>query len=212
MIYDLKRLIIKGDAPLASVLAVETGPGKFMEIDRFLWEATKDDFVAFCESLPTEAGPSYQVLKAYTQGNGDLAKLLIALGALAGVWKMHPDVRYPELWGKSRLYPMVQAASMKPRAVKPPRVPKPSAGGLEVGVTDCTCCNRPMGPADSVIHDLVAGRELCAECEEAGCNGETCIIDRVLTKPKLRVVKDEEDDEPEPDGMAAYLAAMNGGK
>lgn len=217
--YDLRALLVREGMPLTAMLAVETSPGKMMEIDRVHWEATKDQFVAFCEDIPgIETGPSYQALKLYTGGNGDLAKLLVALGELAGVWKVHPPVRFPELWGKSKLYPMVAAEPRLSRAAKS-RVPKPSAGDLEKGVTDCACCSRSMGPEGSTIHDLVAGPEhgFCAECEEAGCDGARCRVDDVLAsarpvqgaRKKLRVADDEGEVEA-PDGLDAYLSQFSG--
>lgn len=222
MTYDLRALIVKQDAPLTSVLAIETSPGRVMEIDRLHWEATKEQFVAFCESIPgVETGPSYQALKLYTNGNGDLAKLLIALGELAGVWKMHPPLRHPELWGKARqLYPMIAA---EPRPA-PAHTPKPSTGDLEKGVTDCGCCGRSMGPTGSLIHDLVAGPEhgFCSECEEAGCDGVTCRVDELLTAAlrspsqqqprRARVVEDFSDEVEAPDGIDAYLSQFGGSR
>lgn len=199
--FNLKALLAPADASPADAIAVEVSPDRCMTIDRRAWEHSQIAFREFAESIPgTESGPSYQALKPYA-GNGDLAKLLIALGDLAGVWKMHPPVRHPELWGKSPLYPMIAASSVAKPEKR--RVPKPSAGDLEADTATCTCCERTMGPFDTRIHDLAADAEqpaLCSECGEVGCRpGGPCELDKPRPKEKRAAFVEEE----APDNLSA---------
>lgn len=204
--FDLRQLLARPGMPLQAIIVVSTSPDKVMEIDRGMWEAQKDNFISFCASIPDiEVGPSYQVLKCYTGQNGDLAKLLIALGELAGVWRVHPPLQSPELWGKSRLYPMVQASAPRARTV-----PKLSTGDLHKGESPCVCCTRPTGPAGSRVHDLVAGERegYCSECDEAGCDADKpCNLDKPTAAVRKKVAV-EEDEDADPDGLTDYLKSF----
>jgi hypothetical protein len=207
--YDMKGLLARRDADLLTSKSVEVSPGLFIQVDRGMWEMAKDSFASFCNSLPVEAGPSYKLLKHYVGGNGDMAKLLIALGEEVGVWKMHPPVNRPELWGKSTLYPMVAAGTVRAKA---PQVPKPSAGDLERDTKECSCCARTMGPENSKWHDLHEGPTrsgMCYDCDYAGCDThEPCRLEEapLSKRASAKAAESEEEDEELPeDSIAAYM-------
>lgn len=204
--------------PMLPCIRVQVGPGEVVEIDQQAYEAAKDELVAFCLSLPNLEGASWQILKPYTSNNGLMAKLLIALGDMAGVWTMHPPVSSPDLWSKSSMYPMVLTLQMEP--VTPRGVPKPSAGDLEADEVPCECCQRMMGPTDSTIHDLVESMPdlgMCIDCDVAGCDaGWDCQLDQKKEKTEKKKVKKAsarskgkpEDTEPAPEeAMPATWAA-----
>jgi hypothetical protein len=194
----------------SQAMAVEIAPGKFIEVDPMMMKSREGELRSYCLSLPVAGGASWRQLKPWAQNNGDLAKLLIAIGELVGAWKMHPPVTSPELWGKSDLYPMISVEVKE----APSRVPKPSRGDFDVGTSLCTCCGRMMGPTESTTHDLVEsmpGLGLCAECDQADCSPPgACRLDggvQPVKKAELRVAEDEEDAPPE--DLDRYLASLN---
>jgi hypothetical protein len=185
-------------------IRVRISPDRALEVDQAAFEEHRDELERFCRSLPgVEEGPSWRQLKVHTNGNGMMAKLLIALGDLLGVWQMHPSVDSPRLWGNA-LYPMVLAGSVE----KPPvrRVPKPSAGDLEVGVEQCSQCGRMVAAPDSPVHPPV-------ECDDPDCPMENAI--KVPQKQKKAAVEPAKvlvppDDEGTPPGLEKYLRDING--
>lgn len=193
---------------VAPCIRMVLGPGieDVFEVDQAYWEAHKDDFIEWCLGLDQAEGLGWRDLKQYTGGNGQLAKLLIALGDLAEVWKMHPPRGSPpNMW--ARHMPVVLVGQPKV-----PTVVKPSAGALEPDKL-CFCCERPMGPPDSLVHDLPASErepKLCLECEVMGCELEKgpCNVfpeKQAAEKPQLRVAEKEKYEAGPPDGLAEYL-------
>ena len=168
--------------PLQPSIRVRIGPAEVIEVDQVAWESSKDEFISWASSLPnTEQGIGYHLLKPYTNNNGMLAKLTIALGDLAGLWRMYPSPDQPALWG--RIHPTIMPLRQKDQRRK---VPKPSAGDLDPAKF-CTCCERGMGPPDSQVHDLVESDEtpgLCLECDlVCGARAAKCQLGQ---KPKQK--------------------------
>jgi hypothetical protein len=182
-------------APLTPSIRVRIGPNDAIEVDQAAFENEKEMLRAFCQSIPqADDGLSWRVLKAHTGNNGLMAKLLIGLGEVLGIWKMYPDPGLPELW-QSSLFPMIQAGSMAPSVSE---VPKPSRGELEVGES-CACCQRTMNEYNGL---LLEGYEFCWECADAGCVGDgDCQLEK---KAELRLVKPAEPEE-EPADIDSYL-------
>lgn len=195
MPYEMSKLLA---LPFTPCLRVRVGPKPedVVEISAIEWEAEKPKFIEFCKSI-TEAneGPSWRELKKHTGGNGLMARLLIALGDMAGVWTMFPRVFTPELWHPQ--HPMILRESVASRST----VPKPSAGDLERDTKECEVCHRPMGPADSKHHDLVESPDegTCLECYHDQADEKR--------KPKTKKASVVKEDEPQldQDALAAYL-------
>ena len=162
--------------PLQPSIRVRISPNEHVDVDQVQWEAQKDEFVEWALSIPRiEQSIGWRLLKPYTGGNGMLAKLAIALGDLAKVWRMYPSPDQPALWG--RTHPCIMELR-QPKKVER-MVPKPSAGDLDP-TAHCTCCERSMGPSGSTIHDLEASdenTELCLECDLAcGPRASSCLL------------------------------------
>jgi hypothetical protein len=152
-------------------IRVRYGPGidETVSIDAGTFELRREELEEFCRGIPNiEQGLSWRTLMPYTGGNGTMAKVLIALGEIACLWKMHPPLRVPSLW--NREHPAILAGSVALAAPVTSRVPKPSRGDLETSSSPCRCCRRPMGATSSTTHDLVdAGNGSCLDCAEADC-------------------------------------------
>lgn len=141
-----------------------------------LWDLHKSKFREWVCSLPEiqeKQAVSYRVLAQHTQGNRLLARVLIALGDLEGLWQFYPDRSIPSLWSKSNMYPMILSGSFNlPQAVDAPssRVPKPSEGDLEPTEGFCEACEQPMGPEHSRSHDRSRwnGTDVCNVCVNEG--------------------------------------------
>ncbi len=165
-----------------------------VELDREAVEQRKGEILAFCAGLPgADQGLSWRQVRAHTSNNGLYAKILIALGDHLGAWTMHPAPELPRLWRS--IHPVILA----PKKTKRPRgTPKPSRGDLEEDLKPCACCARPMGPADSTVHDLTASdynEDLCRDCEHADCDplglGE-CQVDKPKGKEKVATPAEDE--------------------
>ena len=162
--------------PMQPSIRVRVGPEEIVEVDMISWDSMKDDFITWALSLPgIDQGVGWRLLKPYTGNNGMLAKLAIALGELAGIWRMYPSPDQPNLWG--RTHPSILQLKKPLAATR--RVPKPSAGDLDSD-KDCGCCRRSMGPADSKFHDLTESDDtegICLECDVVcGPNSKKCKI------------------------------------
>jgi hypothetical protein len=155
--------------PMTPCIRVHIHPDRAIDVSLPAFEAGKQDLIDFCLSIPeAQLGCSWRTLLPYVGDNPTMAKLLVALGHLADVWTMHPRMDIPDLWNKSKDYPMILADTAK--SIKRTSVPKPSAGDLEVGVGPCLCCDDPMGPKDSKIHDRYEVADgMCTECAAEGC-------------------------------------------
>tara|TARA_Y100000310_G_scaffold290970_1_gene318537 strand:+ start:67 stop:711 length:645 start_codon:yes stop_codon:yes gene_type:complete len=165
--------------PMQPSIRVRVGPDETVEVDQVAWEEQKGAFIEWALGLPRiDQGIGYRMLKPYTGGNGLMAKLVVALGDLAKIWRMYPSPDQPALWGQT--HPTIFQLRGRDQAR---RVPKPSAGDLDP-LRHCECCERGMGPEDSQVHDLVASdenTELCLECDlVCGPRAGTC----ELTEPK----------------------------
>ena len=169
-------------SPMVPSFTIEVSPGQFLEVDMAGFEDKKEEFKAFCLSIPNIDGASWKLIKSHTNNNGLMAKLLIALGERAGIWKVHPPVSMADLWQKSPFYPMILSGSIE--GVPSSKVPKPSRGDLERDTKLCVSCNREMGPQDSLVHDLREARDsMCFECDDAGCEpGKPCKLDADVEK------------------------------
>lgn len=193
--------------PFQTCIRLRVGAGleDVVEVDQTYWEANKQDFIDFCLELDEVEGHNWRSMKQHTGGNGMLAKLLIALGDLAEVWTMHPPRdAHVGLWSNDLPRVLIGPTHA-------PIFPKPSYGALEADKS-CDCCGRPMGPPDSMVHDLPTSEKddkLCLECEAMDCELEEddCKVfpEKVAEqKPKLRLVEAEQPTEPPP-GIAEYL-------
>ena len=189
-------------------IRVRVGPGvdDVVEIDQLYYDANKEDLLAWCLELPDVEGMTWRTLKIYTEGNGMMAKLLVALGDLAGAWKMHPPRDSIGMW--TRQTPRVsQVIHPAPERL----IPKPSAGDLDE-TKPCFCCERPMGPRNDYRYDLYQDEhgEMCVECVAMGCVEEKgpCQV----FPEKLAAAPKKEADEAAvefvaapPSGLDAYL-------
>lgn len=185
-----------------------------VEIDQRYFEDNKEELKEYLESLGDVTAYNWRTMKQFTEGNGLMAKLLIVLGELAGVWQMYPPLEGHNagLWNKEhpRVFKL-NAVVFKPG--DPRRVPKPSAGDLDTDKV-CVCCERPMGTPDSRVHDLVASEEhpkLCLECALEGCDdqGGPCHVfpekKAEERQERPQEAEDAEGDPEAPAGLDAYL-------
>lgn len=164
-----------------------------VEVDQVFFEANRDKLLAWCLELPAE-GMSWRHLKRHTGGNGTMAKLLVALGALVGAWEMLPQPG--GLW--THLSPMVQKTKA-PELSR--RVPKPSAGEVAEPFS-CPCCLEAMEWTPE-------GSKVCPDCQEAGCpdHGDgPCKLEERPTR-KVKTAEDEEEEfvPAPPPGLEQYL-------
>jgi hypothetical protein len=198
---DLHDLIAQEMEPS---IRIRITPDHAISISQIRWEERMADILAFCVDLDVESRLSWQMLQEVTGGNGDMAKLLIALGEMLQVWCRHPSLDFPELW-TTQSVPMILAGSSVKTAAG--RVPKPSRGDLEKGMVPCSCCRLSMGPPDSIFHDLLASimnPKLCTDCEAANCDvGGPC--QQYKTK-EAEVRKPPEEEEEAEHGGAARAA------
>jgi len=160
--------------PMEPSIRVRLSPEEIIEVSQASWESQKDSFMEWALSLPgIEQSIGWKLLKPYTGNNGMLAKLTIALGDLAKIWRMYPSPDQPALWG--RTHPCIM--ELRKLQESPRTVPKPSAGDLDP-TAFCTCCERGMGPSGTTIHDLEASdenTELCLECDlQCGPRASSC--------------------------------------
>ena len=180
--------------PLTPSVRLRIGPSvdDAVEIDPTAYEAQKDLLLQFCLDIPNTDGMSWQVLRAYTDGNGTLAKVLIALGEMAGIWKMHPSPFFSDLWFGNPMYPCISSGSVK----RAPSVPKPSQGDLE-NTIPCACCGRQIGKRGSRYNDLIES-EIERTCEECAsmCYGDTC---------QVTGEKHAHENSEAPEGLEEYL-------
>ena len=163
---DIAQLIA---LPMEPCIRVRVTPTETVEVSQERFELYKQDLLILCASIPIGEGLSHRLMMSYTGNNRTLAKLLVGLGALVHVWRLHPSVEVPALWSKSRLYPM--AIPFVTESTKT-RVPKPSRGDMEADLKPCACCERLMAPADNLAHDVLVSDyrdDLCSDCEMSRC-------------------------------------------
>lgn len=208
--------------PMTPSIRLRIGPGvdDAVEIDQFAFDAKKQELIDFCRALYNVDGASWQLLRMHTNGNGTLAKVLIALGELAGVWKMHPRPEYADLWYGNNMLPCIQHGSIVQAVAPGQGVPKPSSGDLEKGVKECTCCDRSMGPRDSKYHDLVSSDVdgWCEECLAYCTPPDPCCIKNMEAGSKQGIqkraeVEEEVQEQPQevPDfDVESYLKGFDG--
>jgi len=200
--------------PMTPCIRLRIGPEvtDVVEIDQITYDARKDELLLFLESIPLVDGASWRTLKPYTNNNGLMAKILIALGELAGVWKMYPSPDIAILWEGHSTYPCVLAGSVQFPSKQLPAssVPKPSRGDLEEGPT-CVCCDRTMGDERYfyVLQSQVDG--WCTECEE-GCPPEgPCEVNG--KRPAIEKKANAEEREAfNIEGLEEYIKNINGGE
>jgi len=178
-----------------------------LEVDQAVFEERKDELRDYCHSLGDVTAYDWRAMRQFTDGNGQMAKLLIVLGELAGAWEMYPPLENSAgLWNKD--HPRV----FRMKVFEVPRlVPKPSAGDLETNQV-CFCCERPMGPTDSRVHDLVASPsepKMCVECIAEGCELEgDCHVfpeKKAEERQQRRAAAEEDESDGPPPGLEAYL-------
>ena len=202
---DIEKLLAVGMVPS---IRVRYGPDieDAVFIDANAFELNKTELKRYCQSIPNaNAGLSWRLLMPWTGGNGLMAKVLVMLGEMVGAWKAHPPLESPAMWNR-KLHPMIRTGSLVQEAPVASRVPKPSRGDLEAGTQPCRCCKRPMGPTDSVSHDLVeAGNGYCMDCNFEDCDDMSPC--RVFHKP---VEKQAEQVLEAPDGIDEYLRRFGG--
>jgi hypothetical protein len=191
-------------------IRVRVGPNlnDVIEVDQAFFDGHKEELLAWCLELPEVEGMHWRTMKIHTEGNGTMAKLLIALGDLVGAWKMHPPRDSVGLW--TRQSPRIASVT---RILPPRRVPKPSAGELD-DTKPCFCCERPMGPPSDYRYDLYADEkgDMCVECVAMGCTMEKgpCKVfpEKVASQAPKKPPEKEEAEFPAapPVGLEAYLS------
>lgn len=147
-------------------IRIGAGIDDVFEVSNAILEEKGDELAEYCRSLPgLEDGASWQLLRHHTNSSGLGAKVLVGLGDHLKVWKMHPPQNMPMLWSANdTLQPMVLAGTVDRGTLDVVRAHKPSAGAFERNLVRCKKCQRPMGPWDSVMHDLVAAEPGGSEC------------------------------------------------
>jgi hypothetical protein len=193
--------------PLSLSIRLRIGPepDDVVFIDTLMYEKKKEDIVDFCHSIPNiDQGLSWQLLMPYTGGNGTMAKALVALGELAGAWKMHPSPDFPDLWYKSKMYPMILADSTS----QPKR--RGSIFTNPEQTKQCGCCGREMGVQGTTDHDLYElVDDMCWECVREGCDGyKKCLLgfDKAKMPSLSPSTKAEEPEEMSNEALEAYLS------
>lgn len=198
MKIDLEELLA---TPVTPSIRVRVGPGPedAVYVDQVAFDARKEEILEFCQNIPSPNGIGWKALRPYVGGNGLMAKLLIGLGDVLGVWKMHPPPEIPELWSLPDYPIAIGAVSIRKRAREE--------------TLECQCCWRPMGPCDSKEHDLFESypdAKMCVECDAAGCNlGSPCELEESKTEVPDAAYSERPQDGPQtpdvPAGLDAYL-------
>jgi hypothetical protein len=192
---------------------VEVSPGVFVPVDTSVLSSRKEDLKAYCLSIPQEELTSWKSLLPRTNNNGLLAKLLIALGDIEGVWVKHPPADSPYAWLPDQ--PAVLIHNTVPKST----VPKPSAGDLEVNTVICDRCGICIGKYGSTLHDYV---EASPGSKCISDDPETCEMveqpKKAAASPKTAANSDEPPPTevagpsttgPSPTGIDAYLRSLN---
>ena len=163
--------------PLAPSIRLRIGPRieDAVNIDQGVYDLRKEQLIEFCRTLPNLDGAGWQVVRQHTGNNGTLAKVLIALGDLAGIWKMHPSPDIPELWVGMSMHPSIRIGSIA-LPPSPVAVPKPSRGDLEKDLTRCSCCGQMMGSSRSRYLDIVESEipGTCQDCAQSCESPDAC--------------------------------------
>lgn len=193
---------------------VEVSPGVFVPVDSSVLSSRRDDLKAYCLSIPQEELTSWKSLLPRTNNNALLAKLLITLGDQEGVWVKHPPNGTPYAWLPDQ--PVVLIHSVVPKS----RVPKPSAGDLEVNTVVCERCGICIGKFGSVLHDYVEASpgskcisddpETCEMAEQP--EKATAAAVRATTDPEApspTEVEAPDSTGPALSGIDAYLRSLN---
>jgi len=199
--------------PMQPCIRVRYGPkiDDVVEIDEVQFERRKDEFIEHCFTIPNLDGANWRILKPYAGDNGLMAKVLIALGQMIGIWKMWPDPNALEFTAWGDFHPSIQMGTVvkpPPSVLKKERVPKPSRGDLELDVSTCSCCDRPMGPMDSTIHDLrVEEDDRCFQCvEECGEDGPCRLFAAKL--PIRKIIENQSIEEARSPAVEAEIKAF----
>jgi hypothetical protein len=153
---DGKRIFL----PMTPCIRMRVGPSPVdvIEIDQQEFEIAKDQLHHFCKSIPNPEGMSWQTLRTHTDGNGAMAKLLIALGDMLEVWKMYPPLEWVDLWGGNSIYPSIAALPKEELvAILPPA---------------CSCCKRPF--SGEVLPGFDSTR--CNLCGTLCTPGGPCVV------------------------------------
>ena len=93
--FSLENLRVRLGQPH---VPIRVTPTQVISVDPQKLRQHQGDIRKLCNSIPNAAGSNWQILRVYTNGDGDLAKLLIALGELLGVWIRHPPLDVPAAW------------------------------------------------------------------------------------------------------------------
>jgi len=182
---DLTTLLA---APLTYSVSVRLTPTQSIDIDIVELEKRKPEILNYCKNLDLTDKLSWKDLQEHTEGNGTMAKLLVAIGDMIGAWSMHPPVHFPDLWKSSNVFPMILSGTQV--IDKTRRVPKPSAGDMEAGTVTCPKCDLSMGKYGSTIHDYIEAKP-----------GSRCISDdpehcEMLPEPEA-IAKTAEESSPD---------------
>lgn len=160
--------------PMMPSIRLRIGPTEAVDIDQRVFEDKKEELIGFCLQIPNSGGMNWEILKTYTDGNGQAAKILIALGDLCGAWQMYPPLEWVDLWRGNTFYP-----SIKMHTVVHPRL---------APVTDnfgqCECCGRFIQTPS-----LEKPNEMCLECEMC-CDDELCAVSQSYRKDVVEKTKE----------------------
>tara|TARA_B100000131_G_scaffold72080_1_gene68390 strand:- start:4861 stop:5481 length:621 start_codon:yes stop_codon:yes gene_type:complete len=191
MPIDLTSLLAP---PLTPSIEIRLSPTQSISVDIVEFEKRKAEILDYCKSMDLEGKLSWKELQEHTDGNGTMAKLLIAMGDLIGAWSMHPPVHLPDLWRSSNAFPMILSGTQTFDRTR--RIPKPSAGDLDVGTVTCPKCNLPMGKYGSKVHDYIEAEpgSKCISFDPDQC--EMLPNPETITKVAEEIVQDDPEEGP----------------
>jgi len=188
---------------------VEVSPGVVVSVDSLILSSRREELKTYCLSIPQEELTSWKSLLPRTNNNALLAKLLITLGDMEGVWVKHPPNGTPYAWLPDQ--PVVLIHSAVPKS----RVPKPSAGDLEVNTVLCELCGMRIGKFGSTLHDYVEASpgSKCISDDQESCE----MIEQPEMNPLVAATAEKSPPEiespniqgPAPSGIDAYLISLN---
>lgn len=190
--------------PMMPSIRLRIGPTEAVDIDQMVFESKKEELIGFCLQIPNSEGMNWEILRTYTGGNGQMAKVLIALGDLCGVWQMYPPLDWVDLWRGNTFYPSIRMHT----------VMYPKLAPVVDNFGQCECCGRP-----TQIPSQGKPNEMCLECEIC-CDEEFCAVTQSYRKDvvektkeaaaiKVETLAESHSDLDAPFDMEEYLRGIN---